>query len=224
MPYKRNGKWLGQVRINGKACRKTFPTKKKAIEWEVEKNRIVQSQEETEIPSICLIEWATEYLTFSQAKFVHKTWDEKRRMFRNFFKAVPSELPVDELTPGMVLSYLQGQFKKRSGYAVNKERKNLVAGWNWGVKYLGLPSPNPCLVDKFPEKRQIRYVPSENDFWKVFEVAECDQDRVMLLAYLHLAARKKELFNLRWADVDFSQSRVQLFTRKRKDGFLADIF
>ena len=42
----------------------------------------------------------------------------------------------------------------------------------------------------------------------------------MLLAYLHLAARRSELFRLRWEDIDFSRGEVKLWTRKRLDGNL----
>jgi hypothetical protein len=45
---------------------------------------------------------------------------------------------------------------------------------------MGLPALNPFLVEKFPEQRQPRYVPSEQDFWKGYEQAE-GQDEVMLL-------------------------------------------
>jgi integrase len=78
------------------------------------------------------------------------------------------------------------------------------AAWNWGIKYLGLPTDNPCLVERFPEIKQPRYVPSEKDFWKVYKAAWTEQDAIMLLSYLHLAARKSELFRLKWVDVDFS--------------------
>ena len=43
----------------------------------------------------------------------------------------------------------------------------------------------------------------------------------MLLALLHLAARRGEIFRLTWSDVDFGNDRVRLWTRKRTDGMQA---
>ena len=75
---------------------------------------------------------------------------------------------------------------------------------NWGLDNLeGWPRiGNPFLaIKKYPEKRNPRYVPPEEDFWQVYEAAE-GQDRVMLLAFLHLGARRSEVFNLQWSDID----------------------
>jgi len=41
---------------------------------------------------------------------------------------------------------------------------------------------------------------------------------VMLLAFLYLASRRKEIFRLTWSDVDFGHNLVRLWTRKRADG------
>lgn len=113
------------------------------------------------------------------------------------------------------------EFYDRSGYAANKDRKNLVAAWNWGMKYMDPPltAPNPCLVDKMPEVRSPRYVPPEEDFWAIYKIAE-GQDRVMLLTFLYLAARRGEAFALTWSEVDFVNNHVRLKTRKRRDGTL----
>lgn len=219
MPFKHKNKWIGQVRYNYRRIRKTFPTKKEAIVWEQETQKELKFQPK-ETPLICLIDWATSYLEFAKDKFASKTWKEKKAVFKRFLKVIGGDVPANDLNPGMVLSYLQKEYKTRPGYTVNCDRKNLIAAWNWGIKYMGIPSPNPCFVDRFPEVRINRYVPSEKDFWKVYDMSESKQDEIMLLTYLHLAARRSEIFKLQWQDIDFSESRVRLFTRKRKDGTL----
>jgi integrase len=197
-----------------------FSTKAAALEWEATWRKKPSEEWEPETPTGCsLIDWANEYLDFAKIRFTVKVYDEKRFIFKRFFKVVASELPVSEMKAGLALNYLQKQATLRSGYATNKERKNLLAAWNWGIKYMALPTPNPFLVDKFPEQRHSRYVPPEKDFWKVYEVAE-GQDKGMLLTYLHTAARRSELFRLTWEDVDFDNGRIRLTTRKRQSGSL----
>ncbi len=217
MPYKRGNKWLGQVMKKGKKKYKTCQSKKEAIAWEVEQKSKIEIKE---IVTISLLQWAESYLDFVEVKFSTKTYKEKSTVFRRLFAMICPDLTPQTITPGMMLEFLQYQAKGRTGNAANKDRKNLIAAWNWGIKYMALPSPNPCLVDRFPESKKVRYVPSQKDFWKVFAQAGSEQDQVMLLAYLHLAARRSELFGLRWSDIDFKDSKVRLFTRKRKDSSL----
>ena len=170
------------------------------------------------IDTVCLGDWALTYLDVSKSRFSDKTYDEKRSMFRRFFREIDPASPVLELKPSKVMAFIVNQKEARSGYAANKDRKNLVAAWNWGMKYMDppLPGPNPCLVDRMPEVRQPRYVPPEEDFWKVYETAK-GQDQVMLITFLHLAARRGEIFRITWSDVDFGDNRVRLWTRKRSD-------
>ncbi len=222
MPYKKQGKWIAQVRKNGKRKGKRFKTKKEAVAWEAGTRQKPTNDWIAKIDMICLGDWAQAYLDYAKAKFVHKTYDEKRSVFRRFFKEIKPVKSVSELNHAKVLPYIIMQSKERSGYGANKDRKNLLAAWNWGMKYMepGLPAPNPFLVEKMPEKRQPRYIPPEEDFWKVYGVAEEGQDQVILLTLLHLAARRGEVFRLTWADIDFGNSRVRLGTRKRMDGTL----
>ena len=40
----------------------------------------------------------------------------------------------------------------------------------------------------------------------------------MLLTFLHLAARRMEVFTLQWSDVDFTNRQIRLWTMKRRGG------
>ena len=223
MPYKRKKKnkteWVADVMRQGKRYYQIFDTKAKALAWESEIRNMPGKDLTTPLESLTLMEWATKYLEYSKVKFSAKTFDEKKSGFKRFFKQINPSLQVESLKPVMVLNYLKMQAIKRSGYAANRDRKNLLAAWNWGIKYLSLPSPNPCLTERFPEERHNRYIPPEIDFWKVYETLK-GQDRVMLLAYLHLAVRRSELYRLRWDDVDFAGQKVRIGTRKRLGGSL----
>lgn len=215
-------RWKGRVQKAGQIRQKLFDTRAQALEWEAEERKADWSRTDT---ACSLRQWAERYLDHSR-KFSRGVYQRKRQAFRNLFAAthrgrpiVNANDPVTSLTPGKMLAVLTIQFETRGGNAANADRKELVAAWHWGIKYLGLSQPNPCMIEKFPEKRTPRYVPPESDFWKVLEQTS-GQDRVFLETYLYLGARRSEVFRLQWEDVDFTNSRIRLSTRKRQGGSL----
>jgi integrase len=216
---KNKSPWMGQRFISGKKQRRCFETRKEALLWESE--RIVEENVEQSIHSVSLIDWATEYLKYAEKNYVSKTFDEKRFAFQQFFsfKDVNSSSSVTQMTVYTVQKALQIQASKRSGNAANKDRKNLSAAWSWGVKYLDMPERNPfSRIERFASERHERKVPTLDDFWKVFNIIDKDQDRLMLYCYLQTGARRDELFRLLWSDVDFFRKRIRLSWRKNKIG------
>lgn len=134
------------------------------------------------------------------------TYSEARTAFKFLGQSFSPDFELENLTPIETLKHLNVQNDKRSGSAANKDRKNLSRGWNWGKKFMpGFPQGlNPFLqVDRYPSNRKPRYVPPEEDYWKLMATME-GQDTVMLTAFFHLAARRGEIFRLRWMDVDFA--------------------
>ena len=220
--------YRGTVMVKGNRKDKLFPDSSKdsfraAAEWEKEiKQKLIKELTEPETPTVSLsIEtWFQEYLDDVTLRYVKKTFQEKKGAFERLAKmpTIHADTPIDDLTIQLCRKFLAEQFGNRSGYAANKDRKNLATAWSWGQSnFPDWPkTANPFSnIPKYPEIRQDRYVPPEEDFWKVFEIAQ-GQDRVMLLAMLHLAARKSEIFRLTIHDLDFKRSQIRLHTRKRR--------
>jgi integrase len=177
---------------------------------------------QTDSEYLTIRDWINEYLEEAENRFVEKTFKEKRSAFIRFVQStgVNPDFSLGNISREMCRGFLKQQSRKRSGNAANKDRKNLAAAWKWGRENMtGWPEvDNPFrAVKKFPEDRDNRYVPPESDFWKVLEVSE-GQDTVMLMTFLHTAGRRREIFNLKWSDVDFTNDKIRLFTRKRRGG------
>ena len=231
----RHGKpaWRGSVMVFGTTRRKWFPDGSKASQraatvWEEEKRKAllkdmeVQPAPPTPTDCLSLLAFGNEYLTDGKLRWQsQKTYDEKRSALGRLVAFCGPESFVRDIGPDQARKMLLKERKARSGYAANKDRKNLGHAWEWGRKFLAeFPKDrlNPfLLVEKFPEERAPRYVPPEEDFWTAFALTK-GQDRVLLTAFLHLAARRGELFRLTWEDVDFINGQVALKTMKTRNG------
>lgn len=224
-------RWKGIVKIDGKqAASKWFgpgekggPEYKKAIKWEVkERERLATEQvPQTPMVSLTVMEWANAYLDEVKRKRAKGTYTEVRTAFSKLVQQLGADFTVEQISPRVALKHLNEQHDQRSGNAANKDRKNLMRGWKWARRYQAdFPQEivNPFeSVERFSENREPRYIPPEEDFWKAYRLTS-GQDRVIMTALLHLAARKGELWRLKWTDVDFPNNQVRLATRKTRGG------
>ena len=224
----------GKTKLMPDATRKSY---RLAMAWEKEQTeKMAAEMDQTATDCLTVKKWSDEYLDHCQRRYVRRTYQEKVGSFKRLvdMDQVMSHTPIADIDRYLAAAFLNGQFGERSGHAVNKDRKNMGAAWHWGRDNLaGWPlGENPFLaVSRYPEEKSPRYVPPVEDFWKVYAhvsaIAAAGedqhvQDRIMLLAYLHLAARRSELFRAKWSDVDFANSQIRLGTRKRKGGYEYD--
>ena len=168
-------------------------------------------------------ELADIYVDWCKLKLMPRTVTAKKEILKRLFKSIPPHSTHHEISPAMALGHLSAVASERTGYVANTHRTHLIAWWNWCIRFHAIQAPDPFLmVDPFPARTLEKHVPSMDDFLAVLDFAQ-GQDKVLLLTYLHTAARRCELFRMTWADVDFGGRRIRLWTNKtRGHGARAD--
>ncbi len=127
---------------------------------------------------------------------------------------------LEAITPAEAYSFLSDINDEKTGATANAYRKYLLAAWRWGTDFIdGFPQVIPPFqkVKRFPFQVHERYVPPDEDFIKVLDVAE-GQDLVMLLTFYFTGARCNEVLRLTWHDVNFEESKICLTDNKAGDG------
>lgn len=216
MPYKEGKRWRATPQFKGVRLKtKLFHRKQDAADYEREEKR--KAKEGSLRRELDLLTFAAKYLIYAE-RFVPKTLHEKRSLTQRILKLWGPERITESITPADIQDYLQAQADKRSFNAANRDRKNLLAMWTYGKRFLGLKSNPLTETTDFPHDRGIQYTPPTADVLKVLAVAT-RKDRVFLDCYLQTAARRTEIFRWRWnEDINFERREYRLGTRKTRDG------
>ena len=216
MPYfdRKRKKWKGVVKKGYKRFTQAFQTKTEAKTWEVKKWEELESPEpETTKTATDLLTLSNGYLDFCSLRFSSTTYGEKKKLCKDILSEW-GNIDVNEITPAMVMKHLETRARKVSDNSWNRDRKNLLAMFNWFRKIHGV-THNPVInIDRLPEVRKAEYIPSAEDIDRVMMACE-GQDRVMLQCYYYTFARRGEIFNWTWEDINFEKKWYCLWTRKR---------
>jgi integrase len=229
MPYvdkKRPGVLRAQVKfkVDGKLTKhfKDFPlsARREAIAWEVQKRKELQEQTPTIQTGTALLDFCNRYLDHCELRYTRKVFKEKKSLCEALVKRWGALL-VEDVTSELVNTYLQEIARSKSANRHNKDRKNLLAMWNWGQKILDLPSNPVAKIDRLPHDREPQYTPPTSDILKVLAAAN-REERVFLNCYLLTGARRSEIFRWTWNDdINFDKRQVRLGTRKTADGSMS---
>jgi len=227
MPYKESGQWRGHVMYQGERHTKKFPTKKAAKKWEIEKRKKLKKEFKQRRRGTDLLTFSLKYLSFAEKRFTEKTYQEKRLTVRRLmeWEKLGPDFIVADITPSLAEEYLDIQEEKRSANAANKDRKNLSAMWNKGMKTKGWVESleyNPWgMVEKYSHDRTPQYTPPAEDVLKVLAVAT-RKELVFLYAYIYTGARRSEIMRWLWnEDINFQARKYRLGTHKTKDGAMS---
>ena len=215
MPYRVGKKWRGVVMVDRIRTTRLFDTKAEAKKYEVQERKrrenSAKALQDTDLRTL-----SYKYLDYIQPRMGRKTYEEKQSLCRRLGKTW-GNIPLLSISPEMVADYLLDQAKTRSPNASNKDRKNLLAMWNWGRKFLAVNYNPLASIDQLPHARAVQYTPSEDDIAKLIQVAT-RVEKVFLDCYLQTGARRSEIFRLTWNDINFEAQTVTLWCRKNRRG------
>ena len=205
--------------IAGRRKTRLCKTKAEAKAWEAAQNLENWQEQDAAIPTASLLDAANAYLDYSQHRHHPATYAAKRLAFRGLFAVVSPEASPETLSPRTALALLTSRARAAGNAAANKDRKHLAAWWKWCIDFQGFPAINPfAAVRRLPEDSQPHRVPTAEEFWRVYAVANAD-DKVMLLALLYTGGRRSEPLRWKWEeDVDLTERRIRLSTCKTRDG------
>jgi len=236
MPTKRGENWQGRVRINRNTYTKDgFETKREAQDWERKKRKEVLSFREHGV--LDLLTLTTEYCTYAK-KYTNNTYREKHSLCKKLLARWGKDITVEELSenPKMILDYLTDRMMeefanpkienpRQKPNAANRDRKNLLAMWNYGVQFFPKSMKhldNPIInVPKFSHKRKPQYVPLRADVLKLKAV--CTFEEWVYLATMAMTGgRRSEINHCTVADLDLPNKKIKLWNRKGRDGSIRE--
>jgi integrase len=208
--------------LNGERIRAKgfFKHKGEARQWvQDEKKRLKDNQQRFSSSGKDLAFWtlAQKYLADCKINFPQKTFDEKKYCLERFYKFA-GDVSVVDITPPLILDFINERAKTGSNNSANKDRKNLRAFYSWVQQMYGILYDPTAPIKIKPHTRAVRRLIPIQDIYKVM-LAATEQDQVLLGAYWHTGARKGEVLRWTWADdVNFEERWVRLGTRKNRSG------
>lgn len=194
-----------------------FKTKAKAKKAEAKRREAIETQTCVKtLTDMGFLDLANRRLDYIKAYNSPPHYRDNFYRFRRWIE-IFGHKNCSELTSDMIEKYLLKRLKQTSAVTVNSEVKNLRALFNYGIKKK-LIKENPTRdIEFFPVEKKVKNVPPLQDVSRVLLVAEPDEQDY-LYALRETLARKNEIDNLKWSDVNFEERCVILYTRKKKSG------
>ena len=208
-----NGKWRAQVSIDGRRLSFTADTKKEGLAWIHETKNQIESGLTFQAAGTSLEEFLGEWLTTvssssSKGTYFTYTWTVQKRILPYIGKVNLMDLRPDRIQ--RFYNFLQKE--GLSSHAVAVTHKTLRVAMSHAVK-LRLIGRNPCsgTTPPKPEQTEMSFY-DDRQVRSLLKTARDIEDKLYPLYYLaiHTGMRQAELIGLKWEDIDWSLSTIQV--------------
>ena len=209
---KHQGKWRAEVWLKGKRV-----WSGSGYETELEaRNAEAEAKENLATINMDFMRLSESRLEELELKRSKSHFNENKTLFKRLTPLWGRKKKITRDDIETYLNEMAGESKAKA----NKHLRLIKALFSHGVKR-GWMKYNPCTgIDRFPEKRQKKYIPPEEDIRLVLELADCEQRRYLLVV-AHTLGRIRAINNLKWEDIH--ENYLSLYTRKAKNSDLKEI-
>jgi integrase len=208
-----DGKWRAQVSIDGRRLSFTAQTKKEGLAWILETKNQIDSGLTFQATGTTLKEFLDEWLTTvssssSKGTYFSYSWTVQKRILPYIGNVNLMELRPDRIQ--RFYNFLQKE--GLSAHAVSITHKTLRVAMSHAVK-LRLIGRNPCsgTTPPKPEQTEMKFY-DDCQVRSLLKTAKDIADKFYPLYYLaiHTGMRQAELIGLKWEDIDWSLSTLQV--------------
>ena len=157
----------------------------------------------------------------NHAKPKKRSWDEDQRRIDKHITPAFGKRKVESIGRADV-SNLHSKIGKNHPYEANRVRSLLSVMFEYGIRSGFLPETfnNPCkYVEKFSESKRERWLSSDDELVRFLHSVDEEPDiyiRGVVWTLLLTGARKNEILQAKWDDVDFEKALLHLKETKSK--------
>jgi integrase len=208
-----DGKWRAQVSIDGRRLSFLADTKKQGLAWILETKNQIDSGLTFQATGTTLKEFLDEWLTTvssssSKGTYFSYSWTVQKRIIPYIGNVNLMDLRPDRIQ--RFYNYLQKE--GLSHHAVAVTHKTLRVAMSHAVK-LRLIGRNPCsgTTPPKPQQREMNFY-DDLQVRSLLKTARDIADKLYPLYYLaiHTGMRQAELIGLKWEDLDWGLSTLQV--------------
>lgn len=202
---RKNGRWVAQVRIEGRRLSKSFSTQKEARRWIREMQDQIENGLSADGFKMTVQDLFKMWLESIQGSVRPRTLDQYEGVVRNHLEPVLGEIKLRELQPFQIQQlYNSLLVEGKSNRTVQLTHSVLHRAFVVGQQ-LGLVGRNPVssvTPPRVPQKEM--QVLDDNQARQLLIAAQGDRYEAMYYLAITTGLRQGELLGLMWEDIDFS--------------------
>lgn len=210
-----SGQYLGK-KYHSKAI---YLTKKECAAAERKKLQELDEEARNPIQEVKLFDLFSHRLDYLRLIRNKQYYEDNRRLCKQML-TVWGDINLSGVTKKMVSDLILEEVKRCQKEGLTNSRPNKLfaairASFNYAIQKLGAGIKNPCDgLSKFPEDRNIEYIPTEEDILTVKAICSPSQQFLVQFVY-DTGCRINEAIALEYKDV--RTDAVILYTRKSKN-------